>query len=329
MRIVFSLVVGAALLAGTASANAGAAAEMAPADSASVGDKSYGAGDTLRVGAGSSQTVRFADGTSLSVAGPAELDFVQIDSSGRRLMLRSGTIANAAVGGMAMEIQTPASASMVLQNASGMARVSGGNVTFRKLGGEYAQVWTGGALRPLSGTWSNAAAAPAAPPVVRTAPPAVRAARAPVVRAAAPAVRSAASGDTRADRIAQLEAEVARLRAELGNARAAGYTGRPAKYLELGGQTIAYRPGDDFLVEKTDGGGAKLTYDGDDFGIVTVGRDTNLFLWLGDSVEFDSSGRVVNFTGISHLYDSLSTFFMWDNPIENSSDVSISRPHIR
>ena len=39
--------------------------------------------------------------------------------------------------------------------------------------------------------------------------------------------------------------------------------------------------------------------------------------------------NVVAFTGISHLYDSLSTFFMWDNPIENSSDVSISRPRIR
>jgi hypothetical protein len=92
---------------------------------------------------------------------------------------------------------------------------------------------------------------------------------------------------------------------------------------------IAYRPADEFIVENTPGGGAKLTFDGNDFGIVTVGRDTNLFLWLGDYVEFDSNGQVVAFTGVSHLYDSLSTFFMWDNPVENTSDVSISRPHLR
>jgi hypothetical protein len=305
-------------LSGTWSSG-GAFAAMRPADTANAGGKAYAVGDTLRVGAGASESVSFSDGTTLSVVGPAELGFVQMDASGRRVMLRSGTISNAAVRGTAMEIQTPARYSLVLQDASGMARVSGGNVTFQKLGGEYAQVYSSATetMTPLAGAWSNTSGGTAP----RVSMPAVTA---PAVRAPA-----AASGGTRADRIAELEAEVARLRAELSNARAAGYSGHPAKYLELGKHVIAYRPADEFIVENTPGGGAKLTFDGNDFGIVTVGRDTNLFLWLGDYVEFDSNGQVVAFTGVSHLYDSLSTFFMWDNPVENTSDVSISRPHLR
>ncbi len=310
-------------LSGSWSSVAGVVAPAAAAmdnHMASAGGKSYGAGDTLRVGAGSNQSVSFGDGTTMNVVGPAELGFVQMDSSGHRVMLRSGT-ATASVSAVALEIQTPADASLVLQNATGMARVSGGNVSFQKTGGDYAQVWNGSAFRPLSGSWSNSAGA--AP--VRTAP--VRSAPS---RAAAPAVtRSTGGGGSREARIRELEAEVSRLRGELDNARAAGYSGKPGKSMVIGDKVITYRPSDDFKVEKMSDGGAKLTYDGADFGVVTVGQETNMFLWLDESVTFDGNGDVVAFTGVSHLYDPLSTFFMWDNPIENGSDASPSRPGIR
>ncbi len=197
-RWAIALVAAATLFVGTALAAApetarvgdlrGSATLRSGRQTSRVGSStSFKAGDLLSVASGGSLTVRLADGATVRISGPAELSFLQLDSSGNRVMLRSGTISRADVGGVALEIQAPGKNSLVLQSASASASVAGSRVTFTKSGGDYAKLYVDGKAKNLASTWSNA---PAAKPRPKPAPrPAVKPRPTPKPR---PAVRPAA-----------------------------------------------------------------------------------------------------------------------------------------
>ena len=64
-------------------------------------DSQIAAGDVLRLEAGSKATVKFEDGGSLALVGPAEVTFIEMADTGRRVRLESGTIASADIRGVA------------------------------------------------------------------------------------------------------------------------------------------------------------------------------------------------------------------------------------
>jgi hypothetical protein len=97
----------------------------------------------------------------------------------------------------------------------------------------------------------------------------------------------------------------------------------------VGPRTITYSPAANFKRENSADGGVRLTYRGGDFGVVTVGRDTNLFLADGQSVTFDGGGNVTSFEGISHVYHPLNSVRTYDQPVENASEASPSNPNNR
>ena len=83
----------------------------------------------------------------------------------------------------------------------------------------------------------------------------------------------------------------------------------------------------DFKFEQS-GGKTKLTYVGDDYGVVKVGpHSTVFFLSNGESITFDENGDVIQFNGISHIYHPLNNPTPdYDEPVENASDASVSTP---
>lgn len=243
-------------------------------------------GDVLRLGAATDRaTIAFADGATVQLVGPAQIQLVADRPEGRRVKLLSGSVTEAYVLGIAVEIQTPSDASFVLQNATGFARVSPGDrVTFQRRDGAYARVHQGETAYDLKNDpWSlnlrsTSAGGPAEPP----------------------------AGDTR--RVAMV-----------GNDRG---------QFVLGFRTIAFEPVSRFGKTDLPEGGVRLCFrskDPDEVGVVYVGDHTILFFYDGDCVEFDKYGNVTQFDGISHIYGPLTEPFVWDEPVENSADVSISR----
>lgn len=119
------------------------------------------AGTILRVkDAASSARVTFADGGFVEVSGPdAIVRIVSLASDGNRIQLIRGTITEASVGAVALEIQTPLDASLVLQNAKATARMDPKQgVTFRRLSGEFARVYSAGGSSELgAAAWTLAA----------------------------------------------------------------------------------------------------------------------------------------------------------------------------
>lgn len=95
-------------------------------------------------------TLSFADGATVEVVGPAVVQVVEVTPTGRRIMLVSGIVSEARVAGIALEIQTPEDASLVLQNATGFARVAPRErITFQRKDGEYARVHHAGSAYDL------------------------------------------------------------------------------------------------------------------------------------------------------------------------------------
>ena len=170
--------------AGTTATSGSVTVRSAGATSAAGPDTRLKPGDAIAVAAGARATVRFEDGSTVDLVGPAEMSFIQLENGGRRVRLDSGTIARADVRGVALEVQTPGGPSLVLQNAQATASVSGSTSTFAKTGGDYAKVWSNGAFTDLGASWSNApkpapavAPAPAKPPVATAVQPAVHPSR--------------------------------------------------------------------------------------------------------------------------------------------------------
>lgn len=132
-----------------------ATVERADGSSAVDAGTTFQAGDVLRVASGSRATVRFVDESTLSLIGPSTLCFKELAPDGRRVLLESGVVSEAYMQGVALEVQTPYDVSLVLQNATGFARVAPGSaVAFQKQDGDLAQVFHQGELRDLTGTWT-------------------------------------------------------------------------------------------------------------------------------------------------------------------------------
>ena len=106
-------------------------------------DTDAGTRITLR-DASARATLDLADGSTLRLVGPAALRIVEVTATGVRVELVSGTVSDARVRGVPVEIQSGYGASLVLQNARGYARVVvGETVTFHRRSGEYARVHHG------------------------------------------------------------------------------------------------------------------------------------------------------------------------------------------
>lgn len=240
----------------------------------------FKAGDVVRVASGSRLSVVFDDQATMALVGPAELQFIEINKDARRVLLRSGVVSEAYMQGVAAEIATPYDGSLVLQNATGFARVRlGDRVSFQKLDGDLAQVFHQGRLQPLDGGWTLN-------------------------------VRSGELETGAMANAAGAEGDVAGLRR-----------------IVLGGRQIAWGPPDDFRFEQ-DARGTRLTYLGDDYGVVKVGpHSTVFFLSTGDTIEFDENGNVTRFTGVTHIYHPLNGALPdYEEPVENSADASVSGP---
>ena len=104
----------------------------------------FSEGDIIRVAEGSRMTVGFSDDSSISLVGPAALRFGPMNAQGRRVVLGSGAASEIVAGAIALEVQAPNpyDASLVLQNASGFARVSPGDrIVFQRTDGAFTKVW--------------------------------------------------------------------------------------------------------------------------------------------------------------------------------------------
>jgi hypothetical protein len=97
----------------------------------------------------------------------------------------------------------------------------------------------------------------------------------------------------------------------------------------LGNRAITYQPASAFTKEDLEGGGTKLTYNGDDYGRVDIGIGTVLFLGNGESVVLDGTGHVTRFDGVAHVYHPIDEFSWYEEPIENVSDASVAYPRGR
>ncbi|MCG3134391.1 MAG: hypothetical protein HMLKMBBP_01697 [Planctomycetes bacterium] len=139
----------AAAVRGAGNATAGPAGQQ----------KKVGAGASVKAGevvvlagAADSATIDFGGGASVSLVGPATLRIVEISDVGIRVRLENGAASQAVAGPIAMEVQTPAGPSLVLQNATGFARMAPQDkVLFERRGGELAKVWDGARFEDLSG----------------------------------------------------------------------------------------------------------------------------------------------------------------------------------
>jgi hypothetical protein len=159
LRRVLCACLSVALLASAASVASAGAVEVAKARPAAgrssvthagrasdVGDATqFQEGDVVDVPTDGRLVAEFGDGGSITLTGPAKLQFVQITGEGRRVILLSG-VADATAGHVAMELRAPEPyvASLVLQNARGSARVNPGEqVTFARGSEGHVQVWDG------------------------------------------------------------------------------------------------------------------------------------------------------------------------------------------
>jgi hypothetical protein len=269
--------------------------EIRPQGSVKVdpGEPATNAGAVVRLRDDTARaTLTHTDGGTVQVVGPAVVRVLSVSDTGWRIQLVSGVISEARVRGVALEIQTPHDASLVLQNATGFARVAPGErVTFQRKDGEYARVHAGGAVHDLRNeAWTQGLRTPSATgPVAATAP------------------RTAA-------------APVSHVGVAIGNDR--------DRYV-LGARVVVVEPAS--TVKKTDlnDGAVRFCNQGRDWAVVYIGTDTVLYLAPGDCVTFDRNGNVTSFDGISHIYHPLSEELPFDEPVENAADASISRSKAR
>jgi hypothetical protein len=248
-------------------------------------------GDIIRVPADARMTIEYADGSTMTVVGPASMRQGENTPKGRRLVLASGTISEATIYGVAVEIQAPNpyDASMVLQNARGFGRVNPGDrITFEKLEGNFAKVWRDNKYTDLG---ANSWTLNTRDGTVTSGPPT--------------AARRGPSKEQPA--------------------------GTDGVKVTLNGREIVFHPASSFTRETTAEGGLNLTYNGaaDSFGVVEVGLETTMFVAPGQSVDFDANGDVTRSDGISQGYNRLFAPFLWDEPIENAIDASPQFPHDR
>ncbi|MCE9636417.1 MAG: hypothetical protein K8T90_11995 [Planctomycetes bacterium] len=223
----------------------------------------------------------------MQIVGPAVVQIVDVSATGHRIQLVEGVVSEARVRGVALEIQTPYDASLVLQNATGFARVVGRDrVTFQRRDGDYARVHGGGVAYDLkTSPWSLNLRQPTATSPAQPSPAAGR----PRSLVAMPNDRA---GILLGERVIVVE---------------------PASQFKL---TELNAPG----------AAVRLCYQGkDDFGVVYVGTDTVLFLAPGECVVFDQYGNVTSFDGISHMYHPLSEELPYEESVESAADASISR----
>ena len=95
----------------------------------------------------------------------------------------------------------------------------------------------------------------------------------------------------------------------------------------LNNREIHFGPPEDFEVQRSNDGGVRLTYNGNDYGVVKVGpHSTVFFLANGESITFDKHGNVTQYDGISHIYHPLTDVIFYEEPVENATDASISSP---
>jgi hypothetical protein len=132
----------------------GAAGKVKPVD----GSTQFKEGDLLIVESGGRATIEFEDQATISLVGPARMQFVELTEQGRRVKLESGVITQAFVRGIALGIQTPHDAEFVLQNATGFARVvPGDKVTFQVVESDensFTKVFRGGQYSDLDKVWT-------------------------------------------------------------------------------------------------------------------------------------------------------------------------------
>lgn len=288
LTVIAAAAVGASPEVAKARNSAGTSTFTHAGQTAKVGDTTtIQDGDIIRVPENSRLTVEYGDGSTLAVVGPAAMRFGEITPKGRRLVLASGTISEATIYGIAVEIQAPNpyDASLVLQNARGFARVQPGDrITFEKLEGVFGKVWRGNKYTDIGGnSWS--------------------------LNARDGTVSTGPSG------------AVGRNRRGVGKEE---QVGSDAVRVIVGDREVVFHPANSFARENTADGGLRLTFQGsgDSWGVVEVGLETTLFVAPGQSVEFSGSGDIVRFDGISHQYGRLFAPIMWDEPIENAIDAS-------
>lgn len=239
--------------------------------------------DVIDVHAGASMRLAFADGSYLDLVGPARLQVVQNEAEGRRVRLLSGAISQAVVENVALEIQTPYDASLVLQNATASARVvPQSRVQFDLRSGDYAKVYQGDRAVDLLGTWTLD-------------------------------VRSGNALDA----------------GSVASTAAATPLPDGAARLSFGRVDVIFSPAANFTRRDLDDGSVQLTYGGSGYGKVNVGLDSVLFLADGESVTFDRYGRIVQFSGISHVYKPIGEDSFYDEPVQDASDASVADPRRR
>jgi len=257
--------------------------------------------DVVRVPDNGRLTIEYADKSTVTLVGPATVGLGEMSEEGRRMMLHSGVVSEAKVKGTALEIQAPDpnNASLVLQDASGFARVNPGDkIVFQKIAGAYAKAWKDGKDSDLGESqWvMNIRSGAAASAIPQTQP-----------ASAAPAGAAADPNKPKSFVEMKMDGD----RAVITN----------------GVKPIVFYPASAFTRERTsDGQGFRVTFTGPegDYGVVEIGRETTMFVASGEYVEFDASGNVVRSNGISYHYHPLFDALHNVDPVRDGTDASPS-----
>jgi hypothetical protein len=260
--------------------------------------------DVVRVPPDGRLTVEFADGSYITIVGPATLSFGALNGDGRHVRLASGVITEANVRGVALEIQGPdgVDASLILQNAVGYARVvPGDRIIFQKkeggAGNAYAKLWRGQKLTDVGeSAWTlsvrdNVVSAPPAGP-------------------AKSAAQKVAAKWTASFPIHEWKDHPSGGMLVFGGLRAVYFT--PVKQ---------------FNGADTERGGVRLTFVAsagpDEWGLVQV-LGTRMFLADGDWVEFDGDGELIAKSPgvITRVDTGLFDAVLTDESVKDATDAS-------
>lgn len=131
-------------IAWIASRSGGATITRDGLDAPLAENSAIGTGDVVHLPDGGRVDLEFEDGGGLWVVGPAGFSVGEMSANGRRVMFGSGTISRAKAAKVAVEIQTPHGANLVLQNCSATATIAKDRAEFRRLGPGFAKVWREG-----------------------------------------------------------------------------------------------------------------------------------------------------------------------------------------
>lgn len=239
-------------------------------------------GDRVELADGAMASFEFADGATADVTGPALLDFREVRSTSRYIDLRYGSINRLVTRSVQTGVWTPWDATLVTGNSTTQVRIDPT--------ADGASV----TFMLIEGEGETSV----------------------VERESGRITPLTTDGPLTIDRV--------RPRDETAPERDPEMMARGGEKFVIGAHVVEIIPADGFeKVPMTSGGMIlrSIVPEGE-FGVVIVDNTTEFYLATGEEIEFDASGNVVRYTGISHVYAALDQAGIYDEAVADPSDTS-------